>query len=625
MHCPTCGTSTPGTLGACPRCNTPLAGAPLGAPVLNGRGASGTEDGAGLGDGTVLVPPPPSWAPAPPDAHANGPAAPPSPFAAPPNGSPASTASTGPSAPPNGWGTTPATAGASFAGPPVPPNDLYAPPAAPHASPSEPPHEPGAPLNGLGAPPAGPPNGLGAPPAGPLNGSGASFGGPGAPHAPLNGSGAPSHAPLNGAGAPPAGPLDGPGASFGQPGAASAGAGAPFAGAPGSFGGGPQDPESTAAWTFDPDAYDDEDDDVTHRAAPPSAPPAPPAPPARPAWAEAQDDAGPAESIVPESWYAKPRRPSPEDESDATRALPPSPAPSPWASGADATQIAPGPPHGPPHGPQPGYGPPNGPGEPYGPPNGPYGQPSAGFGPPNAPLGQPNAPYGPPNDPYGPNAPYGGANPPGGGKRGGGTPKPLLVGVAVLVAVAVVAIAVVVWPDGKKDPSGAHGRPAASTSNTPVAEKKPISGPTRQQAAQLNALLNTSGEARRNLTAALAASAKCKTLPAAIGAYQRVAERRQAQLQRTEALKVDHLPNGERMRGYLRQSFQSSLEVDQALLRWAQGNQRKCKGKPRPNAAHAPGRADAERRATQNKQRFVALWNPVARRTGNPTRAWNTV
>ncbi len=61
------------------------------------------------------------------------------------------------------------------------------------------------------------------------------------------------------------------------------------------------------------------------------------------------------------------------------------------------------------------------------------------------------------------------------------------------------------------------------------------------------------------------------------------------------------------------------------LLKWAQANQRNCRGKPKPSAAHVPGRAAQERRATTAKKQFVVLWNPVAQKTDQPKRSWKRV
>lgn len=392
------------------------------------------------------------------------------------------------------------------------------------------------------------------------------------------------------------------------------------------------DPESTAAWTFDPNAD----------------PPTPQAGTPAPAWNDAPPaptfgslpvrEPEPPESIVPESWFAQPRKPS--GDTGGTQILPPQPGGPPMDG---ATQIAPGPmmggvPQGQaPYGMNPGYDQPNFSQAQFGQaqfdqPN--FSQPSMGQpqfdqprfdqaqfeqGPMNPQMG---APMGPPMGP----GPGGFGPPPPGGRSGTGPNRPLLVAVGALVTIAVVTIAFVAWPSGGDPASGAQPSTSSSSGKQqPVAQKNTISPAAREQAAAMNAVLTDSHETRRVLGRALAGAGKCKTLPAAIQGFQVVAQRRQNQIQRTQNLKLDKLAGGERLRGSLRQALQASLDVDRVLLVWAQQNQRDCRGKPRPSAAQVPGRAAHERRATLAKKQFVVLWNPVAKETGQPRRSWTQV
>jgi hypothetical protein len=206
---------------------------------------------------------------------------------------------------------------------------------------------------------------------------------------------------------------------------------------------------------------------------------------------------------------------------------------------------------------------------------------------------------------------------------GGGPGKGLLIGVGVLVAAALVAVAFVVWPSGGK---GDEASPQASKSATkPVSQNEKVSSEEKQQAQAMSSVLDASVDARRVLAGALSRAGKCKDLPAAIPQFQQAVQRRQNQLNRTRSLKVDKLRNGPKLRSSLADALQASLHVDQLLLNWAQQSRAHCHGKPKPNAAHVPGRSVGERRATQTKQRFVTLWNPVARKTGQPVRSWSRV
>ena len=230
------------------------------------------------------------------------------------------------------------------------------------------------------------------------------------------------------------------------------------------------------------------------------------------------------------------------------------------------------------------------------------------------PMGQ-----GVPGDPA-----FGGYPPNQGGRPGGsGTSKPLIATVAALVTIAVGSVVFVLWPSG--DDSSASTPPNPAPSSEQVAQKNTIPAETKQQAEVVNKILDDSVATRRVLAGALGRAGKCKTLPQAIQGFQKVAQRRQNQLNRTKNLKVDKLANGEKLRASLTEALTASLQVDQVLLRWAQQNQRNCRGKPRPAAAQVPGRAAIERRATTAKQKFVVLWNPVAKKTGQPQRSWKRV
>ncbi|GAA4234840.1 hypothetical protein GCM10022254_40680 [Actinomadura meridiana] len=386
------------------------------------------------------------------------------------------------------------------------------------------------------------------------------------------------------------------------------------------------DLEDTASWTFNPD----EDDPSGGFSAPPAsawsgAQPALPAPgPVSPAPSSFGLEPLPErqESIVPDSWFAQPRKPDVQD-ADATQIA----GPMGFGGDPDHTRMDPGagmgaPPHlgGPPMGHQPPMGP-----------QPPMGQGPMGPGPMDqGPMGQGLVPMGQGSTglmPMGPGGPgdsaFGGGYPPPDQGRGGPN-KPLLAAVAALVTIAVGSIVFVAWPSG--DDSSGGTDPDPTTSNQQVAQKNPIPEETKQQATALNALLNDSVDTRRILAGALGRAGKCKTLPQAIQGFQTVAQRRQNQLNRTKNLKMDKLgKNGERLRASLGQALTASLQVDQVLLQWAQQNQQNCHGKPRPSAAQVPGRAAGERRATAAKKRFVVLWNPVAKDTEQPQRSWKRV
>ncbi|MFB4301453.1 hypothetical protein [Actinomadura sp. NTSP31] len=583
MQCPTCGSHTPGTLGKCSNCDAPIdvySVGPLPAPVREGSvldGGAGLGGGAGHGaagldEKTMMVPPPtPVWASA----------------SAPP-GDPESTATWtfDPDAegytPSGGMSALPAGNGAGHGGT-----------GGGHGG-------AGGAANGAALPP--PPMWSGQPDTGGQAQVQAEAGMNGQAQADANG-----QAGMNGQAQPgmngQAG-ANGQANGYEQPAlGAPPASGAPALPPAGGYSGGPLAPEATPT---------------------------------------------PVESIVPDSWFAQPRKPDPQEAADATQVYgqqqqPQQPAGQAWGAplpiagsqpqaeatmlDADAGRLAPGPMGAPldgrtrmDFGPGGGFdqtrmdpggtsvmgAPPMGPGGPDG-----YGAPM-GQGMPMGQMGQ-----------MGPGDPAYPGYPPPPARSGGGPSKPLLIGVAALVVVALVAVAFVVWPSGggKNEAS-----PKASESSTkPVSQHEKVSPKEKEQAAAMSAVLNASVDARRVLAGALSRTGECKDMPTAIQGFQQAVQRRQNQLNRTRQLQVAQLTKGEQLKSSLGQALQASLQVDQLLLNWARQSGAHCHGKPKPNAAHVPGRAQGERRATLAKQRFVALWNPVAKKTGQPARSWQRV
>ncbi|RSN51944.1 hypothetical protein [Actinomadura sp. WAC 06369] len=276
MQCPTCGSNTPGTLGKCANCGGPVDAYAPGAPPLAAPVADASADA--FGESTMMVPPPnPSWtqsAPANPVQPGPGaPAAPPMPSApqAMPSGpqpmQPGPAAPSVPSAPPMPFAADPMQSGPS-----VP------------AMPSNP-----------GAPAAPVPSGAGFPG---LPDTGIDLAGPGATVRDMPSTG---DRLVDTSGTPKVPGADGPAEATG---------------------------ESTAPWAFDPDDDDDEPEvDIPELGGParpalPAAAAAAP-PPSNPFGLA--DAPRPTESIVPDSWFAQPRKP--QEPEAATQVWTPQPAP----------------------------------------------------------------------------------------------------------------------------------------------------------------------------------------------------------------------------------------------------------------------------------------------------------
>ncbi|RAY11328.1 hypothetical protein DPM19_30355 [Actinomadura craniellae] len=306
----------------------------------------------------------------------------------------------------------------------------------------------------------------------------------------------------------------------------------------------------------------------------------------------------PGESIVPDSWFAEPRDPG----AASTQQWTPQPAPQqpwpdrdpgnpgqPWADRDPGQPWAPQPPQdglpqnrtavlnaGPP-GMDPGFGPPMGP-----------------------PMGAP--------PPYPAPGPQGRAS------------KPLVIAVAALVAVAMLSVIIVLWPDGEGSAKADSTSPAANQA-TATPEPAANNSAARRQAAAFDALLRAGGASRAELGRALATARKCKTMPAALAGFQRVAQQRRQQMNKARTLEVSALANGTRLRSSLARSFELSLQTDLHFLKWAERN-RRCRKQPKPDANYRRGQ-QVSAQTTVAKNQFVTLWNPVASKTGFPVRTAN--
>ncbi len=201
--------------------------------------------------------------------------------------------------------------------------------------------------------------------------------------------------------------------------------------------------------------------------------------------------------------------------------------------------------------------------------------------------------------------------------KGGAKNKPLLIGVAALVAVAVASVAFVFLNGG--DDEKKTVRPSKSAVAQQPVDLPAADSAAAKQARQVQTLLNASAKSRGVLGGALVKARKCAALPESITAMQQVAQQRRTQWRRARQLDVAELPDGAKLRGSLARSFKLSLDVDLAYLSWARAHQG-CKGKTPPKGAHYKRGAALSAQATQAKSRFLKLWNPVAPQYGLPKR-----
>ncbi|WP_155348773.1 hypothetical protein [Acrocarpospora pleiomorpha] len=140
--------------------------------------------------------------------------------------------------------------------------------------------------------------------------------------------------------------------------------------------------------------------------------------------------------------------------------------------------------------------------------------------------------------------------------------------------------------------------------------------PGFEQAMAVNAILLSMSGTRSELAPALDQIRSCGAPQAGMATLSMVAESRRNQLDTVRALQVDALPGGAILRSALDDALTMSLNADEAFVEWARHRSTGgCSASLTEDSAYQSGLSFSER-ATQAKQRFVDLWNPVAQLYG---------
>ncbi len=200
--------------------------------------------------------------------------------------------------------------------------------------------------------------------------------------------------------------------------------------------------------------------------------------------------------------------------------------------------------------------------------------------------------------------------------RPGGPLAPAIIAAALIL---VVVVAVLVSLRGNTPASG------TTAGSTPSASARASTLQERQAAAKLSSLLAQSGADRTHVIDAVVNAQGCgKALPEDAKTLTTAAGNRQTLLARLGALPGrSALPAA--MITDLNGAWRASAQADTDLARWVNDAiSRGChKGNPAdPNLKASYGADDV---ATSDKEAFVALWNPIARRYSLPTYTWGQI
>jgi serine/threonine-protein kinase len=179
----------------------------------------------------------------------------------------------------------------------------------------------------------------------------------------------------------------------------------------------------------------------------------------------------------------------------------------------------------------------------------------------------------------------------------------LIIGAVVAVA-AIAATVTVVKLHSNSGPTGPTGSssPSASASST-------TRSLAATEATAVNNLLTSSAASRMPLETAVSDVQNCVNLAAATTQIQQVVNQRKAEYDKASSLSTGALTNGATLKNDLMQALLNSLDADRDYLAWAR--QELNVGCPTSSPAHSAA-LNADGAATNAKQAFVSVWNPIA-------------
>jgi serine/threonine protein kinase len=202
--------------------------------------------------------------------------------------------------------------------------------------------------------------------------------------------------------------------------------------------------------------------------------------------------------------------------------------------------------------------------------------------------------------------------------------------ILAVVAVAIIAVVVIIVVAAKKPAphAAASSRPTA-TSSASSAKPSPTPSPSAApqpsaQAAAVAHLLDSSAATRQALHGAVDDVATCTSVSSAASQIQNAVNQRSTEYSQASALSVSALANGAVVKSDLVAALRTSLAADKDYLTWAQ--QQLTLGCTSPGQSSAYSVAfNADQTANAAKAAFVAEWNPVAAKYGDPQKSADSI
>ena len=195
---------------------------------------------------------------------------------------------------------------------------------------------------------------------------------------------------------------------------------------------------------------------------------------------------------------------------------------------------------------------------------------------------------------------------------------------AVLAGIGAGTAIVVFRHHGGQVAAGGSGSAATvqqpAPPGSPPQSGSPGTSTEQSQVAQVTPQVRQSVSARGTVVRATQGVGACRMAPdKGISLMNQAISERRAVITRLGTLSVTAVPNGQRLLADFKQVLRQSIRADQGFMGWMRDiqNSGTCPVNTTADASYRAG-LRASRQANSAKHSFLGLWNPLARRFGQP-------
>ncbi len=158
-------------------------------------------------------------------------------------------------------------------------------------------------------------------------------------------------------------------------------------------------------------------------------------------------------------------------------------------------------------------------------------------------------------------------------------------------------------------------RDSPSAGSSAVAAGEAPVDPARSQAVQLDKLLADSNDSRAAVIKAVDDIKGCRNLDSAAADLRDAARQREELVTRLQDLKMDQLPDHQKLAAALTRAWKASADADNSYAAWAEdvgGEKKGCKDGKAKNTGNATAGDKSSGEATRAKESAATMWNAIA-------------